>query len=199
MKKSIFTACIVFVLMLFAVAGHAGNDPLTDNQVENFISTMKEIHPMFEEYDDLDEIDDETIDPDNFEIGMAEEMEMLKGHEIYGRIENVVQNHGFSDIGEWGNTGDRIMNAFFSIMFEKDAPVARAQMEQAFRDIDENPYFSSDQKEEIKSKYKESTEKLIEAFLFAPEEDMEVVRRHNDALHKLFEELNDVFKYEDEH
>lgn len=199
MKKFIFTACIVFVLMLFTVAGYAENDPLTDNQVENFIFTMKEIHPIFEEYDDLDEIDDGSIDPDDFNIGMAEEMEMLKEHEIYGRILGVVQKHGFSDIGKWGDAGDRIMSAFFSIMFEKDAPVAQAQMEQALRDIEENPYFSSKQKEEIKARYKESTDKLIETFLFAPEEDINVVRRHNDALHNLFEELNDASNIEDEY
>jgi hypothetical protein len=194
MKKCIFTVSLSLVFLFFSLSAHAQNPSLTDRQVTKFISSMKEIHVLFQQYDDLDEFDelDDEVD-DEATLGMAEEMEMLKGHEIYGRVQGIVRLHGFANIDEWGHVGDRVMKAFYSIIIEESAPAAQAQMEQTFREIEENPYYSSAQKEEIKERFKESTEALIADFASAPAEDVKVVRRHKDDLQQLFEVFEDDY------
>ncbi len=108
MKTRIFIRCLLAAFFLTVVMGgyvHASS--LKDADIKNFIASMKEIQDIEEEYDDLDDfIDDENLSEEDMEMPenpMSESIEALRGHEIYGRIEGIARDHGFSDVTHWAS------------------------------------------------------------------------------------------------
>ncbi len=190
MKKYIFAKSLVFVFMMSITATYAWGASLTDADVENFISSLKEIQVLGQQYDDLDNLDDE-FSPGAEEMKMPENpmsdsLERIRGHEIYGRIQNVVRDHGFTDAEQWANVGDRVFKAYISLDLEGEMPAMRAEMEDALQEIEENPHMSDQQKTQMKQMI-ENVMSSMEEMTDAPEEDMAVVEGHMDELRQLLE------------
>ena len=191
MKKIIFTNIVpaVFLAALLASGAHATS--LTDEKIRNFISSWDEIQAVGEEYDDLDELEEETGIYEDEEMAamperpMSHAIEKMRGHEIYNKVDSTVQGYGFSEINEWGEVGDRVIKAFFSLQIEEDSHEMRAEMEQAMREIEESPMPDA-QKEQIKQRIRSQVE-AVEAMADAPEGDIEAVRPHMDKLRRELE------------
>jgi len=191
MKKIIFTNIVpaVFLAALLASGAHATS--LTDEKIRNFISSWEEIQAIGEEYDDLDELEEEAGIYEDEEMAamperpMSHAIEKMRGHEIYNKVDSTVQGYGFSDINEWGEVGDRVIKAFFSLQIEEDSHGMRAEMEQAMREIEESPMPEA-QKEQMKQRMRSQME-AVEAMADAPEEDIEAVRPHMEELRRELE------------
>lgn len=192
MKTCFSVKCLIagFVLM-FALVGTVFAAPLRDADIKNFISSLKEIQTLEEEYDDLDQYyEDEAFDsgksaemPDNI---MSDSIARLKGHEIYGRMQGIARSHGFRNVEQWAKVGDRVLRAFFTITFEEEDRDIKAEMERSLREIDENPYMTDEQKQEIKQMM-QNTMASVEYMTGAPAEDVRAVRPHMDALRQVME------------
>ena len=191
MKKIVFTNIMaaVCIAAIFAAGAHAAS--LTDEKIRNFIASWDEIQEIGEEYDDLDDLDDEAGIYGDEEMAtmperpMSHAIERMRGHEIHNRVDNTVQGYGFSDINEWGDVGDRVIKAFFSLQIEEESPEMRAQMEQAMREIEQSPMPDA-QKEQMKQRMRSQME-AVEAMADAPEEDIEAVRPHMEELRRELE------------
>lgn len=191
MKQYIFAKYLVFVFMMLIMATHAWSASLAEADVENFISSLKEIQVLGQQYDDLNNLDDELeLDAEEEmkmpENPMSDSLERIRGHEIYGRIQNVVRDHGFSDAEEWANVGDRVFRAYISLDLEDEKPAMRAEMEDALREIEENPHMSDHQKTQMKQMI-ENVMSSVEEMTDAPEADTDVVKGHMDELRQLLE------------
>ena len=191
MKKIIFTNILAAVFIAAILAAGAQAAALTDEKVRNFIASWDELQEIGKEYDDLDDLDEEAGIYDEEEMAamperpMSHAIEKMRGHEIYNRVDSTVQGYGFSNINEWGEVGDRVIKAFFSLQIEEDSHGMRAEMEQAMREIEESPMPEA-QKEQMKQRMRSQME-AVEAMADAPEEDIEAVRPHMEELRRELE------------
>lgn len=196
MKNRIYAKCMLVVFFLtVALGGYVHAASLKDSDIRNFISSMQEIQLLEEEYDDLDDIEEE-LDPLSEEDmqmpekPISESMDRLKGHEIYNRIQGIAQSHGFANVEQWANVGDRVLKAFFSILLEDEEPAMRAELERSLREIDQNPHMTEAQKEEMK-KMMTGAMSSIDAMADAPGDDIKAVRPHMEELRRTLEHMDD--------
>ena len=183
MKRShpiLFTlACL---LALSPLTVHA--EALTDEKVQSFISSLETLQGMEDEFEELNEElateEDATEMPDMSRI-FSSSVEKMKGHEMHDRLEEVVQQHGFSSPEEWGRTGDRIFQAWSALEMGEQSGEVDQEMAKAMEEIDKNPNMSEAQKQQMRemmsgamSAYKQAAN--------APEADKRAVRPHIEAL-----------------
>jgi protein-tyrosine-phosphatase len=183
MKRShpiLFTlACL---LALSPLTVHA--EALTDEKVQSFISSLETLQGMEDEFEELNEDlateEDATEMPDMSRI-FSSSVEKMKGHEMHDRLEEVVQQHGFSSPEEWGRTGDRIFQAWSALEMGEQSGQVDQEMAKAMEEIDNNPNMSEAQKQQMRemmsgamSAYKQAAN--------APEADKRAVRPHIEAL-----------------
>ena len=184
MKKRIFGNCLIAVLLLLVSGAYAHASSLPDATIKNFIASMEAVQVLEDEYD-MDEFDEEGdlySDEDGVpEKPMSESIARLKGHEVYGKLREVVQQHGFSDVASWAQVGDRIIKAWFAIEMREESPEMRSELDRAIREIEESPHMTDHQKQEIIQQMRQSMT-FMEAMADAPEADIDAVRPHLDEL-----------------
>jgi len=185
MKKHIFGNCLIAVFLLLVVGAYAHASSLTDATIKHFIASMEAVQVLEDEYD-MDEFDEEGDLYSDEDAGvpekpMSESIARLKGHEVYGKLREVVQQHGFSDVASWAQVGDRIIKAWFAIEMREESPEMRSELDRAIREIEESPHMTDHQKQEIIQQMRQSMT-FMEAMADAPEADIDAVRPHLDEL-----------------
>lgn len=195
MKHCIFVNCLIAVFVLTVTAGHIHAASLTDAEIKNFISSMQDVQAFDDEYEDIDDFEgheDEMLAGDDMTVQeepLLKSIQRMKGHDIYNKLEDVVRKHGFSDLEQWAQVGDRVMKAFIGIHIGDQQPNMQAEMEASIREIDENPHMTEEQKDEMKQMMRNAMSSM-EKMTDAPSEDMDALRSHID-------ELNQVLDYEE--
>ena len=173
---------IVCLFALSPLGAHA--ETLTDQTVRAFISSLEELQTMEDEFseltEDLSDEEDTAEMPDMSRI-FSSSIEQMKGHDMYNQLEDVVQQHGFSNAEQWGRTGDRIFHAWSALEMGEQSGQVNQEMAKAMEEIDNNPNMSEAQKQQMRemmggamSAYKEAAN--------APEADKRAVRPHIEAL-----------------
>ena len=173
------------LICLFALAPlSAQSETLTDNKVRSFISSLKAMQGMEDEYDNLPE----DLATDEGDMGMeamsqifSSSVENMKGHDIYDDMADIVSNHGFSSPEQWGEIGDRIFRAWSSIEMGQQSGQMNQEMARAMKEIENNPNMSEAQKQQMR-KMMGGAKTMIDNASKAPEADKQAVRPHLDAL-----------------
>lgn len=184
LPASIRTAVIttLFTLLtLFSVSTQAQG--LSDQTISSFIDSLKaaeQLEPEFEDLsEDMDSQNDGTM-PDFSHI-FSDSLAKLEGHQAYGKLEDLVQDHGFGSLEEWAATGDRIFQAWMAIEMEQQNPAAREEMNAAMAEIENNPNMTAEQKAQMRAMM-EGAMGAMQSASNAPPEDIKAVRPHVDAL-----------------
>lgn len=173
---------VVYLLALSPLYAHA--EPLTDQKIRSFISSLEQLQGMENEFDELTDdlsAEEEAAEMPDMSRLFSSSVEQMKGHEAYDRMEDVVQQHGFSSAEEWGQTGDRIFQAWSALEMGDQSGQVDQEMAKAMEEIDNNPHMSEAQKQQMRemmsgamSAYKQAAN--------APEADKQAVRPHIEAL-----------------
>ena len=192
MNKRIFTGGLTVVFLLALMAVHVHGAALTDAQVRGFVSSFQEMHSLFDQYDDeLDALFDDDDDGDyTFRKPISGMLDEMKGHEIYGKLQRLVRQHGFSNLDQWGNIGDRVFLAYLAIGMDAESRNIEQEMAAAFREIENNPHMSDEMKEEMK----QIAATAMESFAVlgdVPERDKAAVRPY-------MAELGEALQYHDD-
>lgn len=140
-----WTFLVVFVLFAFTTAEAAN---LTSKQVENYIKTVKTLNETdFDLAEDLDE----TYDlEDYFKSGLPKIEDMVKNHKNTSEIkevEKIVKRHGFKNIIEWAQAGDKINAATLALMFEEENVDLQNELDKAKKELEDMPWLTDEQKE----------------------------------------------------
>lgn len=185
-NRVIFTA-FFFLISLFPALSQA--DTLSDQRVASFIESVRAAQTLAPEFEELERRMDnqnESTMPDFSRI-VSDSLEQMKGHEAYGRLEDVVQDHGFDNLESWGATGDRVFQAWMAIEMAEQNPAARREMEAALAEMENSPHMTAEQKAQMRAMM-ESAMGAMQSASNAPAEDIEAVRPHVEALRQLGEE-----------
>lgn len=170
------------LLALAPLSAHA--EALTDQTVRSFINSLEALQGM---EDDFDELTEDLADeeggaemPDMSRIFSAS-VERMKGHDMYNRLEDVVQQHGFSSAQQWSETGDRIFHAWSALEMGEQSGQMNQEMAKAMKEIDNNPNMSEAQKQQMREMMGGAMSAYEQA-ANAPEADKRAVEPHREAL-----------------
>lgn len=181
LPASIRIAVITTLFTLFSLNSHAQG--LSDQTISSFIDSLKaaeQLEPEFEDLsDDMDSQNDGTM-PDFSRI-FSDSLKELEGHQAYGQLEDLVQDHGFGSLEEWAAAGDRIFQAWMAIEMEQQDPAARQEMDAAMAEIENSPHMTAEQKAQMRAMM-QSAMGAMESASNAPPADVEAVRPHVEAL-----------------
>lgn len=182
MKRAL-SLCLAFTLsVLFPLVAAA--ESLTDENVRAFINTLKDAETLEDDFDklnqELPDADDGSEMPD-FSSIFSDSVAKMRGHEAYDRMEEIVEDHGFDSMEEWGATGDRVFQAWMAVEMEEQHPEMAREMAAAMDQINNNPNLSEAQKEQMRAMMGGATAAMENA-RNAPEADKEAVRPHMDEL-----------------
>jgi len=184
LSASIHTAVIttLFTLLALFSAGTQAQG-LSDQTISSFIDSLKAAEQLSSEFedlsDDMDSQNDGTM-PDFSRI-FSDSLKELEGHQAYGQLEDLVQDHGFGSLEEWAATGDRIFQAWMAIEMEQQNPAARQEMDAAMAEIENNPNMTAEQKAQMRAMM-QSAMGAMESASNAPPADVKAVRPHVEAL-----------------
>src|SRR6056297_190866 len=184
LPASIRTAVITTLFTLLALfSAGAQAQSLSDQTISSFIDSLKaaeQLEPEFEDLsNDMDSQNDGTR-PDFSRI-FSDSLKELEGHQAYGQLEDLVQDHGFGSLEEWAATGDRIFQAWMAIEMEQQSPAAQEEMSAAMAEIENNPNMTAQQKAQMRAMM-EGAMGAMQSASNAPPADIKAVRPHVDAL-----------------
>ncbi|WP_372994836.1 hypothetical protein [Marinobacter sp.] len=184
LSASIQTAVLttLFTLLALFSAGTQAQG-LSNQTISSFIDSLKAAEQLSSEFEDLgNEMDSPNGGsmPD-FSSMLSDSLSELEGHQAYGKLEDLVQDHGFKSLEEWAATGDRIFQAWMAIEMEQQNPAARQEMDAAMAEIENNPNMTAEQKAQMRAMM-EGAMGAMETASNAPPADVDAVRPHVDAL-----------------
>lgn len=162
---------------------------LSEQTIRAFVDTMKAAESLEPEFEALAEdmaADEESEMPDFAHI-FSDTLASMEGEPAYDRLEDIAQEHGFSDLQEWGTTGDRIYRAWMAIEMEQQNPAAQQEVASALEEIENSPHLTESQKAQMRAMM-ENAMSAMESAKNAPREDIEAVRPHLDLLKSLSQE-----------
>lgn len=170
-------------LLLALTALPAQARDLSEQTIRAFIDTLTEAEDLAPEFEALaDEMTaDSRAEMPDFSHIFSDMISRVEGSPVYNRLEDIAQEQGFSDLEEWGNTGDRIYQAWMAIELEQEDPRARREMQSAMTEIENSPHMTEAQKAQMKAMM-ENALKAMDSARDAPAKDVEAVRPHIDLL-----------------
>ena len=182
-----FNPALVPLLFLLSFAPFAAQaETLTDQTIRSFISSLETLQGMENEFDAMKEDFPAekggrgTEMPDMSRI-FSSSIERMKGHDMYNRLEDVVEQHGFANPEAWAKTGDRVFQAWSALEMGEQSGEMNQEMAKAMEEINNNPHMSEAQKQQMRDMMGGAMS-AMETASKAPEADKRALRPHLDAL-----------------
>lgn len=173
----------LFCMFLLAPLS-AHSEALSDEKIRSFISSLKALQGLEQQYDDLPDdlpTDEEDIGMEDLSSIFSTSVEQMKGHDMYNDLKEVVQEHGFSSPEQWGETGDRIFRAWSALEMGQQSGQVNQEMAKAMKEMENNPDMSEAQKQQVRDMMGGAVSAMDHA-ASAPEADKQAVRPHIEAL-----------------
>jgi len=168
---------LALIVSLMSFSAHA--EKLTDNTIRAFITTLEKVQAMESEFEEL--VDQQNTRAPDLSRILSSSIAEFEGEEVYDRLENLVQDNGFSDISEWAATGDRIYGAWIALEISNQSPKFREEMENMLAEVEKNPHITAEQKALMRDSVKTSLSQMQQATEI-PSADIEAIKPHLQAL-----------------
>lgn len=171
----------------FTPAEASGEPHLTEDQVERFIESMAEVRTWA---DDADELAEMEIDPgaEGITKPFSSALQHMQAQGGLSGLETIVHDHGFESIDQWGRVGDRVVRAFMALEIEREHPDAKAELQEARREIEANPDIPEAQKEQLLQMLEQTAGAMMAMVEDVPEADRDALRPHMPRLRETLED-----------
>ncbi|WP_286221475.1 hypothetical protein [Marinobacter apostichopi] len=191
-SPTLYSQCVralvpVLMALLALGSGPASSaEALTGAQVQSFLASLNAAQALEPELEAIqDEMEASTMEgnteaPDFARI-FSETVRNMEGQPVYDRLEDIVQEHGFSDLQQWSQTGDRIFQAWMAIELQEQNPQAQQEIAEAMAEIENSPHMTETQKAQMRAMM-EGAMGAMESAKNAPPADIEAIRPHLDEL-----------------
>ncbi len=131
---------VIFLPFTFSTyAQTAGN--LTRQNIEGYLDSIRDIQKISKKYNTEEIVSPSVSAGESMTQGndpFSTAITQMQGHKAYDEMLAVIERHGFSDIQQWGTTGERIMSAFAANSVETEMPAMDKQMKQALEEIEKS-------------------------------------------------------------
>jgi hypothetical protein len=148
--KRIFISC--FFTLFFAFGQTFSQEEgeqivLKSSDVKTFINAFPQIKT------DLERLDIK-YDNDNYDFTIPEAAEILN------KVNNIVTKHGYTDYTDFLVKTAAIAITYSSIRINRESANAQPEFEEAIKDIESNPNYTAEQKEQMVAMLKQSSQTL---------------------------------------
>lgn len=179
-------APVLMALLALGSGPATSADALTGAQVQSFLASLNAAQALEPELEAIqDEMEASTMEGDTAAPDLArifsETVRSMEGQPVYDRLENIVQEHGFNDLQQWSQTGDRIFRAWMAIEMQEQNPQAQREIAEAMAEIENSPHMTDTQKAQMRAMM-EGAMGAMESAKNAPPADVEAIRPHLDEL-----------------
>lgn len=178
---------LMFCAALFTVGvAPAAAEALTSDRVQSFLASLSAAQALEPELEAIqDEMEAESMAADapapDFSRIFSNTVRNMQGQPVYDRLEDIVQDHGFGDLQQWSQTGDRIFRAWMAIEMQEQAPQAQKEIADAMAEIENSPHMNETQKAQMRAMM-EGALGAMKSASKAPPADLEAIRPHLDEL-----------------
>ncbi|QFS85428.1 MULTISPECIES: hypothetical protein [unclassified Marinobacter] len=188
-SQKLFTPIIIaLALIALTLAPQAQARDLTEKTVRSFIDSLGAAETLAEDHKEfLDALEAEREENMDFSILFSDSLKDIEGHAMHGQLEKLVKRYGFSSLEQWGQTGDRVYQAWAALEIDEQGGAAEYDMQQALAEIESNPHMTEEQKTEVRAMLQSATS-AMSAARSAPESDKRAVRPFMDELRAMSED-----------
>lgn len=162
----------VVILATLLLTGVAQAEPLTADKIQALIDTRESLDGFEDNYPGLEKASDELRDMTRPMTSALPALEQFP--EAQNRLREVVEEHGFDDIKEWAEVGDRVFLAQIAISVEDMSAEERAMSDEMM-----SPDYGEDMPEHMRERFQRmatQARQLRAAAESVPQEDIEQVR-----------------------
>lgn len=185
----LLAAVVAFLVM--AMTSLASGAGLTEHEVARYIEVTRELQGMenqFRVFEELreEEMASDPVSPERMQTLLADSVSFMRERDTttYRLLEQRVRKHGFSSAEAYGQLGDRILLAFFSLEMNRSRQKLDQEMQSVLAEVEASEFFSEAQKEDMRAMIARSRARLETAYP-APEADKPAVQAHLPALQEL--------------
>jgi len=175
---------MVFTLCLLVMPAMAAN--LKSSTIESFLASHQDVTNVLEQTagnqaTEFSDEDDWNMDFTSAYSGLAEE---LSNHPpTFRKVSDVVERHGFANLEQWSQIGDRIYTAYMAINMEGQPAVEPGAMENYMASLEGLPEADLQNIRTMMESAVGSSEKARNA----PVQDIEAVRPYLAKIQALYE------------
>lgn len=174
-------AAVLGGLLLSLGVAYAGNQPLKDQQVAGFIASLPDVITLGEQHADNQLRDIDPRQP------LASSLEIMdKKSPAYTDLAQLVSRHGFANVEQWANVGDRTITAYGIVASGLSNSQVEAGYQQGVVNIKKDAALN-DNKKAIILKNMEKTHARNMLARKAAEPDLAAVQPYLKELDKLFD------------
>lgn len=132
------------LVLWFQYTGVAMANPLTEQQVQNYLNSMPQAHALAEKHDDGKRKKIDTAQP------LSSAIQLMNGQgSAYEDMGKLAAEHGFSSAEEWADVGDRVMNGYIVLSTTLSAEQVEQGYQQGVSNIKKDPKLTDAQKQKI--------------------------------------------------
>ena len=181
-------ACRIIALaaLLFSLASVAQEMPLTDNLIDRYIQSLKNMEPLSDRINAEDTQGAATMAKLWLEGETSAITQHLKTKDYYAELENVVKESGFDSTADWVETAQRITQAYMALELGGQGEEVAAHMEASLQQIRDNEYLDDAQKDALIQQLKASQVHLSHLNNVSSA-DQAAVKPHLEKLRRYFE------------
>lgn len=166
------------IMMALMLAAPAWSADLSGDDVENFISSMRELKPYFN--------DSEPVDDDGDPSSASRMMQAwLQESAHRNEVASILDKHGY-DMESWSAVAQQIVQAYMAVKLGQDGQDVIGQMEESRRAIESSKDLPQEYKAQMLAQMDASMEELKKS-LDAPAADQAAVSPHIEELDTVFE------------
>lgn len=167
------------VLMTLTLALPAWSATLSEGDVENFISSMHELKPYFNDSESMDE-EDETPG-DSSRMVQSWVQELSEQH----KVESILDAHGYN-LESWSVLAQQVVQAYMAVKLGQNGQNVVGQMEESRKAIETSKDMPQEYKAQMLAQIDAGIAELKKN-LDAPTADQDAVKPHLGELDTLFE------------
>lgn len=176
---------VTFLLFNFSVYAQTPGS-LTPQLIEGYINSIRDLREISKKYNTEEFMRPEISRGERPAEGNSPSstaITQMQNHQAYDEILAVIERYGFSDLQQWGITGDRIVRAFAANSVKTEMPAMDEQMKEAMEQIEKSDMTDS-QKDAMREMMQASMQ-MLNSYSDVSESDKKAVSPFMPAIEAL--------------
>ncbi len=186
MNRNAIGTIIFLAALVFSLMPHAQETPLTDQLIDKYIQSLKNMQPLSDRINAEDTQGAATMAKLWLEGDTAAINQYLETRPYYGELATVVEKSGFKSTANWVETAQRITQAYMALELGGQEEQVAAQMEASLQQVRNNEYLDDVQKENLIQQLQASQVHLSNLKNVSAA-DQAAVKPHREKLRSYFE------------
>jgi predicted RNA-binding protein with EMAP domain len=177
MLRSASLILLLLICGVFKISAQTDTETikLTNTDVDQFINGF----PVIQR--ELQALDINYMQDDH-------QLTMPEGAEILSKVNSIVQKQGYDDYADFLLKAGTIINAYLAVEMGRESGSIQPEIQESIREIEKNPYYTEEQKKQMKDALIQSSKAMEEYSKSAStDENISVVKPYTSQIKQIIE------------